>query len=43
MSLQQIKHRINGKNWPVYNQLLGQQSHGSKMANITLVGLHLEH
>jgi len=29
---------INGKNWPVYNQVQGQQSHSSKTAkaNITL-------
>jgi len=31
---------INGKNWPVYNQVSGRQSHNSKTAKITLVGLH---
>jgi len=33
---------INGKNWLVYNQVLGQQSRRSKTANITLVELHLK-
>jgi len=33
---------INGKNRPVYNQVLGRQIHSSKTANITLVRLHLE-
>jgi len=33
---------INGKNWPVYNQVQGRQSHSSKTAKITLVGLRLE-
>jgi len=33
---------INGKNWPVYNQLQGRHSRSSKTAKITLVGLRLE-
>jgi len=33
---------INGTNWLVYNIVCGQQSHSCKMANITLVGLHLQ-
>jgi len=34
-----LPFHTNGKNWPVYNQGLGRQSHSSKMAKITLVGL----
>jgi len=32
---------INGRNWSAYNQVQGRQSNSSKMANITLVGLHM--
>jgi len=28
---------INGKNWPVYNEVYGRQSHSSETTNITLV------
>jgi len=30
------------KNWPVYNEVQGRQSHSFKTTNITLVGLQLE-
>jgi len=35
---------INGKNWPVYNQVQGDRiiADSSEMANISLVELHLE-
>lgn len=33
---------IHGNNLPVYNQVHGQQSHGSETANITVVELQLE-
>jgi len=33
---------ISDKNLPVYSQMYGRQTRGSKTANITLVGLNLD-
>jgi len=30
-----IFNKINGKNWPVYNEVWGRRSHSNKTANRT--------